>query len=107
MKSRNLLLGLMALPLSALAQTPQFDLVIKNHRFQPSEISVPAGQRIRLVIENQDPTPEEFESLPLRVEKVIPGGSKGVVTIGPLKPGAYDFVGEFHDSSAKGTLHAK
>jgi len=108
MKSRNLILlfGL-GLPLSAFAQLPYFTLSIKNHHFEPSEITVPAGKRIRLVIENKDSTPEEFESRSLRVEKVIPGGSKGTVTIGPLKPGAYEFVGEFHESSAKGTLHAK
>ncbi|MGA8007034.1 MAG: cupredoxin domain-containing protein [Burkholderiales bacterium] len=108
MKSRNLILTLgLWLPLSAFAQLPHFTLSIKNHHFEPSEITVPAGKRIRLVIENKDSTPEEFESRSLRVEKVIPGGSKGTVTIGPLKPGAYEFVGEFHESSAKGTLHAK
>ena len=108
MQIRKLILGaVLALPLSGFAQLPHFTLSIKNHRFEPGEITVPAGRRIRLVIENMDQTPEEFESQSLRVEKVIPGGSKGTVTIGPLKPGAYEFVGEFHESSAKGTLHAK
>ena len=108
MKSGKLILAvILALPLSAFAQLPHFTLTIKNHRFEPTEITVPAGKRIRLVIENRDSTPEEFESHSLRVEKVIPGGSKGTVTIGPLKPGAYEFVGEFHESSAKGPLHAK
>lgn len=108
MKSRKLILGLtLVLPISAFAQLPHFTLTISDHRFEPSEITVPAGKRIKLVIENRDSTPEEFESRSLRVEKVIPGGSKGTVTIGPLKPGAYEFVGEFHESSAKGTLHAK
>ncbi|MGA7986596.1 MAG: cupredoxin domain-containing protein [Burkholderiales bacterium] len=108
MKSGKLILGLiLASPISAFAQLPHFTLTIENHRFEPSEITVPAGKRVRLVIENRDSTPEEFESHSLRVEKVIPGRSKGTVTIGPLKPGAYEFVGEFHESSAKGTLHAK
>jgi len=108
MQIRKWILSLvLALPMSAYAQLPHFSLSIKNHRFEPSEITVPAGERFRLVIDNQDPTPEEFESRSLRVEKVIPGGSKGSVTVGPLKPGAYQFVGEFHESSAKGTLHAK
>ena len=108
MKSRNLILVLgLGLPFSAFAQLPHFTLSIKDHRFEPSEITVPAGKRIRPLIENRDSTPEEFESRSLRVEKVIPGGSKGTVTIGPLKPGAYAFVGEFHESSAQGTFHAK
>ncbi|HUJ87703.1 MAG TPA: cupredoxin domain-containing protein [Burkholderiales bacterium] len=108
MQIRKLPFGLiLALPLSALAQMPEFTLSIKDHRFEANEITVPAGRRLRLVIDNQDPTPEEFESRSLRVEKVIPGGSKGAVTVGPLKPGSYDFLGEFHESSAKGRLHAK
>lgn len=104
---KSILSLILALPISAFAQLPHFTLTIKNHRFEPSEITVPAGKRIRLVIENKDSKPEEFESHSLRVEKVIPGGSKGTLTIGPLKPGAYEFVGEFHESSAKGTLRAK
>ena len=108
MQIRKLILGLaLALPMSAYAELPLFTLSIENHRFEPSEITVPAGKRIRLVIDNKDSTPEEFESRSLRVEKIIPGGKKGTVTIGPLKPGAYEFVGEFHESTAKGTLHAK
>ena len=108
MNARNWLLTLaVTVPIGALAQTSEFTLTIKKHRFVPSELTVPAGKRLRLVIDNQDPTPEEFESHSLRVEKVIPGRSKGAVSVGPLKPGAYDFVGEFHESTAKGTLHAK
>ena len=108
MQIGKLILGLaLTLPMSAYAELPGFTLSIENHRFEPSEITVPAGKRIRLVIDNKDSTPEEFESRSLRVEKIIPGGKKGTVTIGPLKPGAYEFVGEFHESTAKGTLHAK
>jgi hypothetical protein len=108
MKARNLLLTLaVTTPIGALAQPPEFTLTIKEHHFVPRELTVPAGKRLRLVIDNQDPTPEEFESHSLRVEKVIPGRSRGAVSVGPLKPGAYDFVGEFHESTAKGTLHAR
>jgi hypothetical protein len=34
----------------------------------------------------------------------VPGKSKGVVRIGPLKAGTYPFVGEYHESTAKGTI---
>jgi len=68
---------------------------------------VPAGKRIKLVIDNQDATPEEFESKTLRVEKIVPGNSKGTVTVGPLKPGSYSFFGEFHEATAQGKLHAE
>lgn len=108
MNARNFLLTLaVTAPIGALAQTPEFNLAIKDHRFVPPELTVPAGKRLKLVIDNQDAAPEEFESRSLRVEKVIPGRSKGAVSVGPLKPGTYDFVGEFHESTAKGTLHAR
>lgn len=82
-------------------------ITIKNHRFQPSDVQVPAGKRIRLVVKNLDPTPEEFESHALHREKVIFGNRRGVVLIGPLKPGIYPFVGEFHEKTAKGRIIAK
>ncbi len=79
-------------------------LVIRDHRFEPEELKVSAGQRIRILVDNQDTTPEEFESSGLKREKVIPGKSKGQVLVGPLKPGRYKFVGEFHEATAKGVL---
>lgn len=105
--TRLALLLALALPIMAHAQTPEFTIVIKEHRFQPAELTVPAGKRIKLVIDNQDGTPEEFESHELRVEKVIPGGTKGTVSVGPLKPGTYPFFGEFHEATAQGKLHAQ
>jgi plastocyanin len=105
--TRYILALVFALPLAALAETPEYTIAIKEHRFHPADTTVPAGKRIRLTIDNQDPTPEEFESKTLRVEKIIPGNSKGSVTVGPLKPGSYSFFGEFHESTAQGKLHAK
>ena len=105
--TRYTLALVLALPLAALAEMPAFTITIKEHRFEPAETRVPAGKRIRLTIDNQDPTPEEFESKTLRVEKIIPGNSKGSVSVGPLKPGSYSFFGEFHESTAQGKLHAK
>lgn len=85
----------------------EFTVVIKDHRFQPAELRVPAGQRVKLVVDNQDPTPEEFESHDLRREKVIPGHSKGVVWIGPLPKGEYGYYGEFHEDTAQGRIIAE
>jgi len=89
------------------AQAQSYTITIKDHRFTPSEIKVPANKRIEITVINEDATPEEFESHPMKVEKVIPGKSKGVVRIAPLKPGRYPFVGEFHESTAKGVLIAE
>jgi plastocyanin len=82
----------------------EVQLVIRDHRFEPEELKVPAGQRVKILVDNQDATPEEFESSSLKREKVIPGKSKGQVLVGPLKPGRYKFVGEFHEATAKGVL---
>jgi hypothetical protein len=80
---------------------------IKDHRFAPAEIRVPAGKRISLAIVNDDPTPEEFDSKALKVEKVIPGKSKAMVQFGPLTPGTYKFEGEFNSSTAQGVVIAE
>ena len=89
------------------AMAAEYTLVIKNHRFEPSELAVPAGKRVKLVIDNRDATAEEFDSHDLRREKIVPGNSKGVVWVGPLTAGKYHFYGEFHEDTAQGNLTAK
>jgi len=95
----------LAVPSSAHAQ--EFSLTIKDHKFEPAEIKVPANQRITIIVSNEDATAEEFESKSLKVEKVIAGKSKGTVRVSPLKPGRYEFIGEYHESTAKGVLIAE
>jgi hypothetical protein len=89
------------------AKAADYTLTLKNHRFTPSEIKVPANKRVKLTVVNDDATPEEFDSDALRVEKVLAGKSKGVVRIGPLKAGRYPFIGEYHESTAKGVVVAE
>jgi plastocyanin len=89
------------------AETPEFGLAIRNHRFEPAELKVPAGVRVKLVVRNEDATPEEFESHSLGRERVIPGGAKAVIYVGPLKPGRYGFFGEFHEATAQGAVVAE
>jgi plastocyanin len=89
------------------AEDDTFTLTIRNHKFQPERLEVPAGKRITLVVKNEDATPEEFESHDMKLEKVIPGGTSAKLRVGPLKPGEYKFVGEFNEASAKGVLVAK
>ena len=91
----------------AAAAEPEFTIVIKDHRFTPAELKVPAGQRVKLVVDNQDPTPEEFESHSMNREKVIPGGKKASIFIGPLKPGRYNFFGEYNEKTAQGVVIAE
>lgn len=91
----------------ARAEDPQFTLTIKDHRFTPAELLVPANTKIKLVVRNQDTTPEEFESSELHREKVVPPGREIVVIVGPLDPGTYGFFGDFHKETAQGKLIAK
>jgi Cupredoxin-like domain len=91
----------------AAARAAETTLTLKNHRFTPNEIKVPAHKRIKITVINEDATPEEFDSHDLKVEKVVPGKSKGIVRFGPLKPGRYKFEGEYHDDTAKGVVIAE
>ena len=101
-------LTLIAISLAALAAhaADEVTLTIKNHTFEPKEVQIPAGKKIKLLVVNQDATPAEFESKQLNREKIIPGKSSAVINIGPLKPGRYGFVEEFHEkeSGAQGTI---
>ena len=89
------------------ADSQDYVIVIKNHRFDPAELAVPAGECVKLVIDNQDATPEEFESHDLGREKIIAGNRQATIWVGPLPPGEYGFVGEFHEETAQGKLIAK
>ncbi|MCE3232756.1 MAG: hypothetical protein K0R98_1013 [Rickettsiaceae bacterium] len=84
-----------------------YTLTIKDHKFSPEELKVPAGKKVKITIDNQDATPEEFESHDLKREKIIPGNTKGTVIVGPLKAGSYKFFGEFNQDTAQGTLVAE
>lgn len=97
-----LLAGGLAFAPGAFAADPEVLLVIKDHKFEPSEVKVPANAKIKLTVHNQDKTPEEFESHDLKREKVIPGGAKATMFIGPLKPGRYRFFGEYNEKTAQG-----
>jgi plastocyanin len=104
---RRLLLLAFLLPGFSIAADLEHTLTIRDHRFEPTELRVPAGKKIKLVIDNQDATPEEFESHALKREKVVPGKSKASIFIGPLKAGKYPFVGEFNEKTAKGVIVAE
>jgi hypothetical protein len=88
----------------ATAADDEFRLAIQDHQFQPTAVVLPAGKKVKLIIENRDPTPEEFESHALNREKVIAGKSTATLFIGPLKAGRYPFVGEYNEKTAQGVI---
>lgn len=82
-------------------------VTIKNHKFIPDRIEVPSGKPFILMVKNDDPTPEEFESKVLHKEKVIPGNKSAKIKFNALKPGEYPFVGEYHEDVTKGVIVVK
>lgn len=104
---RHLLLAFALLPILASAADLEYRLTIRDHRFEPAELRVPAGKKIKLIIDNQDGSAEEFDSHALNREKVIPAKSIAPVFVGPLSPGRYPFIGEFHSDTAQGVLIAE
>jgi plastocyanin len=101
-------LGLLASQAPARADDPTaVELTIKDHRFTPAEIHVPAGKPTIITVHNQDATAEEFDSSALKTEKVIAGGGTGTVRLRPLGAGKYPFMGEYHSDTAQGVVIAE
>lgn len=84
-----------------------YKLVIKEHRFQPAEPSIPSGTKIKLLVENHDAMPEELDSHALNREKMIAGRNTATVYIGPLEQGHYPFTGEFHADTSQRVIIAQ
>jgi len=83
-------------------------VTIKDHRFTPSEIDVPAGKEVVLAIRNEDPSAEEFDLSALGYEQVIAARDSGIVRLPALQKGRlYPFVGDYHSGTARGVLAAE
>ena len=100
-----LIAALLAVP--AAAADAEVTIELKDHKFTPAEVKVPADTAIKLTVKNIDATPEEFESHPLGVEKVIAGNASATIRLKPLAKGSYKFVGEYNEETAKGTIIAE
>jgi len=86
---------------------PSVALSVKDRKFAPAELTIPAGKQVTLTIKNLDATAVEFESHDFKAEKIVPAGGEVVLHIGPLKPGSYGFFDDFHEDETKGTLVVK
>jgi hypothetical protein len=101
------LLGLALMTQAWGAPLPSYELEIRDGHFTPPNLTVPAGQRFKIIVSNKGQGPIEFESLPLRVEKMLSPGVTSFVVIHPLKPGRYSFFDEFHLDLPGGFIEAK
>ncbi len=95
--------GLFGLSTAQGQEAITIELSVKNHQFQPAEIHAPANKRIVLRIKNLDTTPMEFESVSLRVEKVVAPSAEGIINLRPLQAGRYKFFDDFNRQTS-GTL---
>lgn len=80
-------------------QAVSISISVKNHRFQPAELRAPANVPIMLHVNNLDATPMEFESVSLRVEKVVTGNGSGIIRLRALSPGRYSFFDDFNQQT--------
>ena len=92
---------------SAADTPPELALTLDQHRFSPEELRVKANTPFILVITNKDKEEEEFEMSSLRIEKIVPGGKTLQLKMPALKPGTYEFIGDFHEKTAKGRIVAE
>ena len=97
----------LSLAFPAFADDAPIALTLKDHKFTPVEIHVKANTPSQILLTNEDSSAEEFDSSALHVEKVVPGGGKGIVRLRPLAPGRYDFMGEYHSDTAQGVVIAE
>ena len=99
-----LLTALVAGP--AVALPAPIVMTLSGHRFTPASVTVPPGEKITIQLTNHDMATEEFDSHDLKVEKLVTPGGQVTFTVGPLAPGAYAFMGEFHPATAQGHIVA-
>ncbi|MDI7776532.1 cupredoxin domain-containing protein [Asticcacaulis sp. EMRT-3] len=85
----------------------QYIITLKNHKFTPQVMTIPADTKVKVTIKNQDTTPAEFESNELNREKIVGGNSQITVFIGPLKTGLYGYFDDFHKATTTGKIEAK
>lgn len=98
--------GLLLCSSAFAATSPKYQILIKSSQFQPAELQLPAGQKIKVTVKNAGSAPAEFESYDLNIEKVVPGHTQTTVYVGPLSAGTYHFFNDFHQS-AKGKFVVK
>jgi hypothetical protein len=79
-------------------------LILKDQRFTPEVITIPANQRVKIDLTNEDAAGDDFESKDLQVDKAV--GALGHVSffIGPLTPGTYAFKAEKNATTAHGKV---
>ncbi|HUY02382.1 MAG TPA: cupredoxin domain-containing protein [Rhodocyclaceae bacterium] len=92
---------------SVAVHAEDYVLTLRNNQFSPKSLTIPANQKIKIILKNQDATPAEFESSDLNREKVVGANSEVIIFIGPLDVGNYGYFDDFHRDTTTGAIIAK
>lgn len=88
-------------------QAKEIEIVHKDKKFSPAEVTAPVDTPIVFKVKNQDGKAIEFESKTLKVEKVIAANGEATINVRPQKAGRYEFFDEFNEKNARGALVVK
>jgi plastocyanin len=98
------------LSFEAAAQAPkssEIEISYQDKKFTPAEVSIPANTSVTFRVKNLSAKAMEFESKPLKIEKVIAAKSDAIIRVRPQKAGEYKFVDEFNEDVAIGKVVVK
>lgn len=98
---------LAAASLQALADQPAFELSVKDHKFDPAPLTIPADTKVKITLHNLDSSTAEFISDDFKGGKLAKGGQSVTFFIGPLKAGTYEFHDEYHEDVSRTQLIVK
>lgn len=107
---RYVISGMVALALASAANagsapaSPVVHLTLKDYRFTPETLTIPANQRVKVELSNEDANGDDFESKDLHVDKEVQAMSYVSFFVGPLAPGRYAFQAEKSAATAHGTI---
>src|ERR1700704_4840726 len=103
----SLVFGALLIAGAQAQQATEVQLSYKDKKFTPAEVTVPANTAFTIKVKNLDAKAMEFESKPLKIEKVIAANSEAVVNVRAQKPGTYKFVDEYNEDVAFGNVIVK
>jgi hypothetical protein len=111
MPARQFLVLSAAFAFAATAAHAEDETVLRiefqDGKVMPARIEAPAKTRLKLDLVNLGDTPAEFESKPLRLERVLAPKGHGTLIIRTLDPGEYEFFDDFHPDAAPATIVVK
>lgn len=99
-------------PAFTLAQTAgqsplRIDVTIRHHRFETVVKTVPKGEPLVFRVTNSGKSMEEFESYDMAFEIIIRPGQTVDIPVSGLGAGTYEYFGDFHPRTARGTITVK